>query len=104
MKTTIVASRSPVTVIGGGQPGPNDLNEALQLAPMCVAVDGGANLARDAGVEIAALVGDFDSVTPETLSQIPLARQFKLAEQETTDFDKALRHVSAPPQIDTDID
>ncbi|MCP3881480.1 MAG: thiamine diphosphokinase, partial [Sulfitobacter sp.] len=96
MKTTIVASRSPVTVIGGGQPGPNDLNEALQLAPMCVAVDGGANLARDAGVEIAALVGDFDSVTPETLSQIPLARQFKLAEQETTDFDKALRSVAAP--------
>ncbi len=96
MKTTIVASRSPVTVIGGGQPGPNDLNEALQLAPMCVAVDGGANLARDAGVEIAALVGDFDSVTPETLSQIPLARQFKLAEQETTDFGQCLYSTEAP--------
>ena len=55
MKTTIVASRSPVTVIGGGQPGPNDLNEALQLAPMCVGVDGGANL-----VSVQILVGTVD--------------------------------------------
>jgi len=96
VKTTIVASNSPITVVGGGQVGPDDLKDALQLAPMCVAVDGGANLAVAQGVEIAALVGDFDSVTSETLSRIPSARQFKLAEQETTDFDKALRSVAAP--------
>jgi thiamine pyrophosphokinase len=73
----------------------HDLAEALALAPLCVAADGGARLALDAGVDLAAVIGDFDSVGAD-LGRIPVARRFEIAEQDSTDFDKALRHIAAP--------
>ncbi|MFT5799647.1 MAG: thiamine pyrophosphokinase, partial [Candidatus Azotimanducaceae bacterium] len=43
--TPIVHSLDPITLIGGGEVGPADLNFALGLAPVCVAADGGASVA-----------------------------------------------------------
>lgn len=93
---SIVFNSGPVTLVGGGQASTEDLSEALKIAPMCVAADGGAALALAAQVPIEALIGDFDSVTAASLSQIPPDRQFKVSEQETTDFDKALCLINAP--------
>lgn len=96
MKEVIVASSDPVTLVGGAKSCMQALEEALKIAPVCVAVDGGAETALKADIQIRALIGDFDSVTPTQLSQIPPDRHFKVSEQETTDFDKALRMVDAP--------
>lgn len=96
MTAAIVHSSEPVTLLGGGDADIADIAEARRIAPLCVAADGGAELARRAGVELAAVIGDFDSVAPETLAAIPTDRQFHVAEQDSTDFDKALRHIAAP--------
>jgi len=95
MNTGIVSNSEPVTLVGGGEASLADLAEALALAPLCVAADGGARLALEAGVDVAAVIGDFDSVGAQ-LSQIPASRHIKITEQDSIDFDKALRHITAP--------
>lgn len=95
MKNRIVYSSEPVTLVGGGVATLDDLFEAMKLAPKCIAADGGAVLALEAGLEIEAVIGDFDSVG-QHLSRIPPERQIRVCEQDSTDFDKALRHISAP--------
>lgn len=99
MKDHIVHSLEPVTLLGGGAALTKDVKEARALAPVCVAADGGAELARRAGVHLDALIGDFDSVMPETLALTPPERRHHIAEQDSTDFDKALRHIAAPVVI-----
>ncbi len=96
MKQTIVYSSEPVTLLGGGAALTRDVEMALALAPTCVAADGGAELARAAGVALDALIGDFDSVAPDTLALTPPERRHRISEQDSTDFDKALRHIAAP--------
>ena len=92
----IVQSAEPVTLVGGGQATRQDLQISLTFAPICVAADGGARLALEAGAEPAALIGDFDSVAPEDLSRIPPERQHRIEEQTSTDFEKALVRIDAP--------
>ncbi len=99
MVKPIVASSGPITLVGGGNASIADLSDALTIAPICVAADGGAELALKAGVTIEALIGDFDSVSAVALSQIPPDRHFRISEQETTDFDKAIRSIDAPLTI-----
>ncbi|KKN45028.1 hypothetical protein LCGC14_0687060 [marine sediment metagenome] len=96
MNDMIVSSLTPLTLVGGGEACMADLTEALTIAPTCVAADAGAMLALKAGVPIAALIGDFDSISETTLAQIPCDRQFRIDEQDTTDFDKALRNLDTP--------
>ncbi|MBK0328368.1 thiamine diphosphokinase [Rhodobacteraceae bacterium F11138] len=96
MKNTLVCSEVPVTLVGGGDVGPDDFAQALDLAPVLVAADGGAARALSAGHMPEAVIGDFDSLTETDRSRIPPERQFVIAEQDSTDFDKALRHISAP--------
>ncbi len=95
MEKWFVESTESVTLVGGGVATLHDLLEAVKLAPTCVAADGGAALALEAGLDITAVIGDFDSVG-EYLSDIPVDRHIHVCEQDSTDFDKALRHISAP--------
>lgn len=69
---------------------------ALKRAPVLVAADGGADRALAAGQMPEAVIGDFDSVSEAARQAIAPERQHRIAEQETTDFDKALRSVRAP--------
>jgi thiamine pyrophosphokinase len=92
----IVYSPDPITLVGGGEATPQDLAEALTLAPLCVAADGGAGLALQWGVDLAAVIGDFDSLSSADLARIPAARCHRITEQESTDFDKALSRIAAP--------
>lgn len=69
---------------------------ALTHAPNLIAVDGGLVTAQMAGIVPEAVIGDMDSAPPEALALVPKARQHRRSEQQSTDFDKALRSVEAP--------
>lgn len=95
MKRKIVVSNSGITLIGGGPVPAEDLAEALARAPRLVAADGGADRALELGALPEAVIGDLDSLGPAARQRLT-DRLHPVAEQITTDFDKALRHVDAP--------
>lgn len=92
----IVNSPDPITLVGGGEATLQDLQKALTMAPVCVAADGGAGLVLEAGVEMAAVIGDFDSLSSADLAEIPAERRHRVIEQESTDFEKALTRLNTP--------
>lgn len=96
MKSPIVQSNQGITLAGGGPFTKRDLSFCLAWAPVVVAADGGADRLLRHGTMPEAVIGDFDSLSQAARRIIPLARQHPLAEQETTDFDKALRSIAAP--------
>lgn len=85
-----------VTLLGRGDVRAGDLAEALRLAPALVAVDGGARVALELGYAPAAVIGDMDSFSPAQRAALPAGVLHQIDEQESTDFDKALRSVAAP--------
>jgi thiamine pyrophosphokinase len=92
----IFQSDAPVTLVGGGPVGAGLLRRTQQLAPGLVAADGGARACLGAGLMPDAVIGDFDSLKAADRAAIPPGRLHHLPEQETTDFDKALRSIRAP--------
>lgn len=95
MDLKIVDSQTGVSLIGGGPAHAALLTEALALAPRLVAADGGADHALRLGHVPEAVIGDLDSLSPAARARLA-DRLHEVAEQVTTDFDKALRHISAP--------
>ncbi len=95
-KTRIVRSKESITLVGSGQIGPEDLDLALIRTKLAVAADGGAASLLEIGRIPDAVIGDFDSLDSDHKDQIPLDRLFPISEQNSTDFDKALRSVEAP--------
>jgi thiamine pyrophosphokinase len=96
VSTVIVESVAPVTLVGGGAGDVSDVTLARKFAPVCVAADGGAALALKAGVIPDAVIGDFDSLSASIRQQIPPENLYHIEEQDSTDFAKALRSISAP--------
>lgn len=96
MNRAIVQSPDGVTLVGGGPVPRRDLALVLRRAPGIVAVDGGADRVLAAGHRPLAVVGDFDSISPQALARLDPGLLHRIDEQETTDFDKALRSVDAP--------
>ncbi|MFV1492831.1 thiamine diphosphokinase [Phaeobacter sp. JH18-32] len=96
MKELIVERFEPVTLVGAGAVDPGDLEAALALAPVLVAADGGAAHALAAGYRPVAVIGDLDSLSADVQAQLAPGTLHHVAEQTTTDFDKALRAISAP--------
>lgn len=100
----------PVTLVGGGALCKEDLNVALQVAPRLLAADGGADQALAFGHVPEIVIGDLDSLSVAararfsnnfTSEEMQGAGQvasclLHISEQDTTDFDKALRMISAP--------
>ncbi len=95
MNEVIVQSTAGVTLVGGGRFSPKMLEMARSLAPRVVAADGGADRLLRQGVEPEAVIGDFDSISAVARRRLA-GRLFPIAEQATTDFDKALRSIAAP--------
>lgn len=91
----IVDSLQGVTLAGGGPFGKAALARALRFAPRIVGADGGADRLLALGVEPEAVIGDMDSISMAAQARLA-GRLFPIAEQVTTDFDKALRSVRAP--------
>ena len=96
MKTPILNTVDPLTIIGGGDCTVDDISLARTIAPRCVAADGGAHIALATRVPLSAVIGDMDSISDAAKAQIPADIFHHIAEQDSTDFDKALRHVSTP--------
>jgi thiamine pyrophosphokinase len=83
------------TLVGGAPVSIRTLNAALTLAPRLAAVDGGADTVLRAGLRPDRVVGDMDSLSPEARAAFA-DRMHPIAEQDSTDFDKALRTGTAP--------
>jgi len=96
MRTPIVHSLEPIVLVGGGNVHEPLGLDTIRKASTVVAADGGAETARRLGVLPAAVIGDFDSLSAESRGAIPEERLHHIAEQDSTDFDKALRHIAAP--------
>lgn len=92
----IVQSQEIVTLLGASKVLPALLRESMVLAPRLVAADGGAVQAIAQGLTPDAVIGDLDSLPDETRARIPADRLHRMAEQESTDFDKAIRNIDAP--------
>ena len=91
----IVHSSDPVTLVGGADLRLSDLTMALTFAPTLVAADGGADHLLRARLQPQAVIGDMDSISGP--ARVAFAQVLHhVPEQQTTDFDKALRHIAAP--------
>lgn len=99
MVSAIVQTSTFVTLLGAGDATIAQIRMAMELAPILIAADGGANTAIRHDLTPDAVIGDFDSVTEDILRGIPADRQHRISEQDSTDFDKALRSVDAPLSI-----
>jgi thiamine pyrophosphokinase len=96
MNQPIVQSFGGITLVGGGPVTPAAIKAARLLAPVLVAADGGADRCLRAGMHPAAVIGDFDSISPRARGVLDPATLHHIPEQASTDFDKALRSVAAP--------
>lgn len=61
-----------------------------------MAADGGANACHALGLKPIAAIGDFDSLAPETRSNLPDTQFVHITEQDSTDFEKSLTTIVAP--------
>lgn len=95
MNQVIVDSLHGVTLVGGGPVGAAALAHARGFAPRIVAADSGADRLLRLGVQPEAVIGDMDSISRSAKTRLQ-GCLFPVAEQETTDFDKALRLIAAP--------
>ncbi|MFN3642063.1 MAG: thiamine diphosphokinase [Gemmobacter sp.] len=91
----IVHADEGITLVGGGPVSAVLLQSARREAPRIVAADAGADRLLRLGAMPEAVIGDLDSVSPRARAALA-GRLHLIAEQETTDFDKALRSVAAP--------
>lgn len=96
MNQAIVQSSDGITLVGGAPVSAALFRMALQRAPMLVAADGGANRCLAQGLWPQAVIGDMDSLSDATRAALPPERVHHIPEQDTTDFDKALRSLDAP--------
>ncbi|WP_371742194.1 thiamine diphosphokinase [Pseudoruegeria sp. HB172150] len=85
-----------VTLLGGAPVDSARLRESLDMAPLLIAADGGAMRALEEGLVPAAVIGDMDSLPPEARTRLDPETICEIAEQNSTDFDKALRNIEAP--------
>ena len=93
---TRLVSRQPVTLIGGAPLDSDDLSQALALAPVVAAADGGADTALANGLVPQAVWGDFDSISARARAGIPPENLHPVTEQDSTDFEKCLSRIDAP--------
>ena len=86
----------PVGLVAGGPIRVADFRAVQKMTDHFVAADGGAAylLARATMPDV--VYGDMDSLAQPLQVKLGPDRIVRLSEQETTDFDKALRHIEAP--------
>ncbi|MBU2958681.1 thiamine diphosphokinase [Paracoccus sp. 1_MG-2023] len=92
----MIAHPKGITVIGGGAVDDADLTQALAVAPLLVAADGGADSALRLGRIPDHVIGDLDSLGDHARARIAPDRIHHIAEQDSTDFTKCLRRSHAP--------
>lgn len=96
MEKRIVHSDGRVLLVGGGACPLEPLRETLPQVRHVVAADGGARHLIENGVFPDLVIGDMDSLEDRLRLALPDDRILHIPEQDSTDFDKALRHIEAP--------
>ncbi len=96
MIRSFVQSNEPIVLFGGGEAGEVAVKLALSTCSIVAAADGGAKTALKYGITPQAVIGDFDSIDEKTLSDLPPESLCRISEQDSTDFDKALRSIETP--------
>lgn len=95
MVQPIVSSTRPIALLGGADIAPDILTDALIWGKTVVCADSGADIALWAEINPDAVIGDMDSISDvarETFKGV----LHHIPEQDSTDFDKALRNIAAP--------
>ncbi|MEZ7813728.1 MAG: thiamine diphosphokinase [Paracoccaceae bacterium] len=92
----IIATKKPIGLVAGGPVRRTDFSAVQKFASEFAAADGGANFLLREGLMPVAVYGDMDSLSLNARSSIAPDRLHLRSEQVTTDFDKALRSISAP--------
>jgi thiamine pyrophosphokinase len=77
-------------IANGTLPDIETINPLTTSANIIICADGGANLARERGILPHLIIGDFDSVTGETLTFFQNTRQIKDPDQNSTDLEKSI--------------
>ena len=91
-------------VIANGEPPSRELLQTLAAgAQLVVAADGGAAHALAAGLSVDAVVGDHDSVTPQTPHALPPDRFHEVANPDTNDLQKAISYCIAQGADSVDV-
>ena len=91
-----IQSQHGVTLVGGGEPSAESLEEALKFAPTLIAADGGADRALALGAVPEAIIGDLDSVSEAAKKRVGPEGVFEVFDQDKTDFEKCLVAIDAP--------
>ena len=87
---------SRALILANGHPPSADfLKRAVARSALFVCADGGANIALQHGLTPHAIVGDLDSVSPETLSAFGAIEVVHDVDTERTDTEKAIEWVLA---------
>jgi len=92
--------RHAVILANGTPPAADVLRRALARSALFLCADGGANTARALDARPAAIVGDFDSVTPETIAHYAGVTQVRDLDEERTDTEKAIEYALAQGAFD----
>ncbi len=82
-----------VVLCNGAFPQREDLLDLLRRSPFIVCCDGAADALLDAGIQPGAVVGDGDSIRPETRRRLG-ERFIHIADQETNDLSKAVHYAA----------
>ncbi|MEL6584661.1 MAG: thiamine diphosphokinase [Pseudomonadota bacterium] len=86
----------PVLLVGGGPVDPDLLQEASDTCQTVIAADGGADALGRFGLKPDAIIGDLDSLRDAAAWQKAGVPVHHRADQDTTDFEKALSEIDAP--------
>ena len=94
----LLAFDGVLVIVGGGALDVHLLHRLSAAGAHLVGADGGGDVIRAAGLLPEAIIGDFDSLA-DAADWDARTRLVRLAEQETTDFEKALYSTTAPVTI-----
>jgi thiamine pyrophosphokinase len=83
------------TLLGAGPATIETAQTLARISAILVAADGGVAHAQHAGLVPDLILGDFDSLPTPFPPEFSHVRQHHMHDQDSTDFDKALRSVSA---------
>ncbi len=88
--------KGTVLLAGGGAIGADAYALARERSVFFVGSDGGGDAILAQGQDPVAVIGDMDSLSEAAKAVIPSDRLYRIAEQDSTDFEKALRTIRAP--------
>ncbi len=86
----------PLALVGGSPIDATTFDLVRERTNFFVAADGGADALLANGLIPHAVIGDMDSLSDAARAVIPARHLHRIEEQDSTDFDKTLRSVTAP--------